>query len=47
MPDMIMVKDARDLPVWCVLTRPEGLLGYTRAALYGKSAYDFFLQKRI
>jgi PAS domain S-box-containing protein len=42
MPDMIMVKDARDLRFVRFNKAGEELLGYTRVDLYGKSAYDFF-----
>jgi PAS domain S-box-containing protein len=41
-PDMIFVKDARDLRFVRFNKAGEDLLGYTREDLYGKSDYDFF-----
>jgi len=41
-PDMIFVKDARDLRFVRFNKAGEKLLGYMREDLYGKSDYDFF-----
>jgi PAS domain S-box-containing protein len=41
-PDMIFVKDARDLRFVLVNKAAEDLLGHTRAELIGKGAHDFF-----
>ncbi|MHB8163233.1 MAG: PAS domain-containing protein [Methanoregula sp.] len=41
-PDMIFVKDARDLRFVRFNKAGEELIGYAREDLYGKSDYDFF-----
>jgi PAS domain S-box-containing protein len=41
-PDMIFVKDGKDLRFIRFNKAGEDLLGYTRQELYGKNEYDFF-----
>jgi PAS domain S-box-containing protein len=41
-PDMIFVKDARDLRFVQLNKAGENLLGYSRAEMLGKNDYDFF-----
>ncbi|GEM_PF-340567 len=45
MPDMIFVKDARDLRYIRFNKAGEELLGYSRDEMYGKNDYDFFPKK--
>jgi PAS domain S-box-containing protein len=42
LPDMIFVKDARDLSFVRLNKAGEDLLGYNRAELYGKNDFDIF-----
>lgn len=41
-PDMIFIKDSRDLKFVRLNRAGEELLGYSREELYGKNDYDFF-----
>ncbi|BAY30180.1 multi-sensor hybrid histidine kinase [Nostoc carneum NIES-2107] len=45
-PNMIFVKDAKDLKFVQINKAGEELLGYSRADLLGKSDYDFFFQEQ-
>lgn len=45
-PNMIFVKDAKDLKFVQINRAGEELLGYSRADLLGKSDYDFFLKEQ-